>query len=105
MTPDNPRNIVRLIDFDSGVPQPLQQRRIVAATQRWVCLLCGAKVVFDSKVELHIPTLKLASATLGKLRRLLEFCHSKQTSVKGSRLLLLTGRHSELNVIDGCEKH
>ncbi len=97
-------DIPRLVHFNSRVTQSLQQCPVITTAQGRVRLLRRTKVTLDSKMELHAATLKPASTTLGKLRRLGQFPHPEQAFVKAASLLFLARRHGKLHVIDGNER-
>jgi hypothetical protein len=99
----DPRDIVRLDHLNPCILQSSHEGRVITAAQGRVRLLGGTEVALNSEMELHAPALKPASATLGKLRRLGKFLHPERAFVKGARLLFLSGRHSQLNVIDNSE--
>jgi len=93
------RNVARLVHCDSRVPQSLHECRIVTAPQSRMRLLRRSKIVFHSKMNLHITALKPASAALRELRWLGQFLHPQQPTIKSARLPFLAGRHRELHMI------
>src|SRR6266496_5145379 len=61
----------------------------------------GAKIRFNSEMNLHRTALKPTATTLCQLGRLGHFCHAQNTKEKRARFILLSGGHCQLNVING----
>jgi hypothetical protein len=104
MTTPHPRNIVRLVHRHSRISQRLHQRRIVTAPQRRMRLLRRSKIIFHSKMDLHLATLKPATAASRKLRWLGHLLHPQQPAIKSARPPLFAGRHRELHMINSGKR-
>jgi hypothetical protein len=59
--------------------------------------------VFHAQVNLNTAALEPASATFGELARFWQLDHSQDFNVEMPGGSFSTHRHSQLDVIDGCE--
>lgn len=64
---------------------------------------CGAKFRFDPEMDLDDSALKPTSAALLEFGGFLNFDHAQQSSVEGTRMVLLASRHGQLHVVDRTE--
>src|SRR5262249_37175142 len=66
---------------------------------------CRAKIRIDTQMNLHSITLEPHATPSGEIWRFRNLRNSEQTRVKVTSGILLTGRHSELNVFDSVDVH
>jgi hypothetical protein len=96
-------NIIHLADIDTRAPEIRNASFVVTATEGRMSLLCRTKIVFYAHVNLNDAALEPASATCGKLARFWQFDHAQDFNVEMPGGFFSTHRHSQLDVINGCE--
>jgi hypothetical protein len=104
MTALNSRNAVVVPYLNLSIPQPRNQTAVIKASQRRVRLAGRPEILFNSKMNLHRPTLKPAPATFRQLRRFRHFLHSEQCPVKCARSILPIHGHGQLHMINRAER-
>ena len=65
----------------------------------------GAKIGLDAQVHLNVAAGKPAAASFGQLRRFAHLRHSEHAAEKCARVILASGRHCQLHLIDRGEGH
>lgn len=70
-----------------------------------MCLARWAKFRFHTQMKLDASGLKPGAAAFCQLGRLWDFSKPQKISVEHTRFPLFTGRHGDLNMVDGENFH
>lgn len=84
---------------ESGCRTPRGELLQVTDEKRWVRLPSRPKFEVDAKMDTERTASKPHATTCGEIRWLRLLHQTQNSSVKGSRHLLLPGRHCQLDVI------
>ena len=83
----------------------LKQSVQIADQKGWVGFARGPERFFHTEMELDILGLKPDPTALGELRGLGNFGETQNTVIERARLIFLSLRHGNLDVINGKDGH
>ena len=94
-------------DLDTGGPQGRLERRQVVDRQGGVGLAGGPEILLHAQMQRHGPVGEPATATGGERRGFAEALESEHTGIEGLCLVLPTGGHGQLHVVQthDLERH
>ena len=96
----NAGNVIGLPHVDSRGTESAQQSVIATASQCRMSLSRRPKILLDTNVNLHIPTLKPHASAFGQQGRLLDFLHPEKLSVEQPRRIFAAGWGCQLHMIN-----
>lgn len=92
-------------DRGAGGAQDLDQGGQVVDQERRVGLACRSEVGLDAQVDLEVPALEPAAPARREMGRLGGFVDTEEPRVEGPRLVLVSGWHRQLNMVDPGHPH
>src|SRR6185369_14325215 len=92
-------------DVDPGLAEAQDEAAEVPDEQGGMRLPRRAKVRLHAEVDLHRAALEPGAAALGQLRRLRDLGDTEEPRVERASLVLPSGGHGELDMIDSDNGH